>query len=551
MTDLTHTIDATTLRKWLNDGQSLALFDVREHGQYGEGHPFFAVPLPYSRLQLEVGQLAPRRAERIVLFDDGDAANEVASRAARQLAHLGYLNVTVLDGGAPAWAAAGYTLFKGVNVPSKTFGELVEQIQHTPRLSADDLAARRAAGERFLLVDGRTEEEHRKMTIPGAVSCPNGELALRLPALLRNPNMPVVVHCAGRTRSIVGAQTLLNLGLPNPVLALENGTQGWYLAGHALQHGSDHFAVEIASGPVLAAARERSARLLQRFGLPSLSTAQAQQWLDDTQHTTYLFDIRSAAEFARRTIHGAVHAPGGQLVQATDRYIGVRGSRVIVFDDDRVRAPVVATWLHQMGYETAVLADGVDAALQVQVRAWPKANGDALPVLDVDLLRALHIQAQALVVIDLRDSPAFERGHASGAVWSIRPRLLQQLRALDLAHADPVVLIANEPEVAILAGKDLLEAGYRHVYRTDNGYDTWQSAGLPEAIAPEPLPAQARIDYLFFVHDRHEGNRDAARAYLAWETGLIAQCAPDELGVFRIAAPWRDEAQPTAPAPAA
>ncbi|MGO4331423.1 rhodanese-like domain-containing protein [Cupriavidus sp. 2TAF22] len=544
---MTQTIDAPTLRNWLNDGQPFALFDVREHGQYGEGHPFFAVPLPYSRLELEVGQLAPRRAERIVLFDDGDEANAVASRAARRLAGLGYLNVTVLDGGAPAWAAAGYTLFKGVNVPSKTFGELVEQIQHTPRLSADDLAARRAAGENFLLVDGRTEEEHRKMTIPGAVSCPNGELALRLPALVPNPNMPVVVHCAGRTRSIVGAQTLLNLGLPNAVLALENGTQGWYLAGHALEHGSDRFAVEVPSGPVLAAARERSAKLLQRLGLPSLSTAQAQQWLDDAQRTAYLLDIRSADEFALRTIKGAVHAPGGQLVQATDHYIGVRGSRVIVFDDDGVRAPVVASWLHQLGFETAVLADGVDAALQV--RAWPKAETtSALPVLDANLLKALSIEAQRLAVIDLRESAAFERGHASGAAWSIRPRLLQQLQELGVAHAEPVVLIASEPGVAALAGKDLLEAGYRHVYRTDDGYRTWQSAGLPEALAPQPLPAQARIDYLFFVHDRHEGNRDAARAYLAWETGLIAQCAPDELGVFRIAAPGRDAPQPAASA---
>jgi len=263
MTDMTHAIDAATLRGWLNDGQPLALFDVREHGQYGEGHPFFAVPLPYSRLELEVGQLAPRRAERIVLFDDGDVENPVASHAARRLADLGYLNVTVLDGGAPAWAAAGYTLFKGVNVPSKTFGELVEHIQHTPRLSADDLVARRAAGESFVLVDGRSEEEHRKMTVPGALSCPNGDLALRLPALLPNPNTPVVVHCAGRTRSIIGAQTLLNLGLPNPVLALENGTQGWYLAGHALEHGSDRFTVAVPSAPVLAAARERSVRLLQ------------------------------------------------------------------------------------------------------------------------------------------------------------------------------------------------------------------------------------------------------------------------------------------------
>ncbi|RDK05272.1 sulfurtransferase [Cupriavidus lacunae] len=536
---MTHAIDAATLRGWLNDGQPIALFDVREHGQYGEGHPFFAVPLPYSRLELDVGQLAPRRAERIVLSDDGDVENPVAAHAARRLADLGYLNVTVLDGGAPAWAAAGYTLFKGVNVPSKTLGELVEHIQHTPRLSADDLVARRAAGESFVLVDGRTEEEHRKMTVPGALSCPNGELALRLPALLPNPNTPVVVHCAGRTRSIIGAQTLLNLGLPNPVLALENGTQGWHLAGHALEHGSDRFAVAVPSAPVLAAARERSARLLQRFGLPALSTAQAQQWLDDTHRTTYLFDIRSADEFARRTIDGAVHAPGGQLVQATDRYIGVRGSRVIVFDDEGVRAPVVASWLHQLGYETAVLADGVDASLQV--RARPKLDvTSALPVLNADLLQALHIAAQRLAVIDLRESAAFERGHASGAVWSIRPRLLQQLRALGVAHADPVVLIASEPDVAILAGGDLLEAGYRHVYRTDNGYATWQSAGLPQAVAPEPLPARARIDYLFFVHDRHEGNRDAARAYLAWEIGLIAQCAPDELGVFRIAGPGLD-----------
>ena len=55
----------------------------------------------------------------------------------------------------------------------------------------------------------------------------------------------------------------------------------------------------------------------------------------------------------------------------------------------------------------------------------------------------------------------------------------------------------------------------------------------------EPLPLATRIDYLFFVHDRHEGNQDAARAYLAWETGLIAQCEEDELQVFRIPADTR------------
>ncbi|WP_442875147.1 rhodanese-like domain-containing protein [Cupriavidus sp. P-10] len=536
MTDMTHTIDAATLRNWLNDGQSLALFDVREHGQYGEGHPFFAVPLPYSRLELEVGRLAPRHAERIVLLDDG--ASDVAARAARRLAQLGYADVTLLAGGAPAWAAAGYTLFKGVNVPSKTFGELVEHIQHTPRLSADAFAARRAAGEPFVLVDGRTGEEHRKMTIPGALGCPNGELALRLPALLTNPNTPVVVHCAGRTRSIIGAQTVLNLGLPNPVLALENGTQGWYLAGHALEHGSERSADAVPTTPLLQVARDRSATLLRRFGLPSLSTAQAQQWLDDAHRTTYLFDIRTAEEFARHSIEGAIHAPGGQLVQATDRYIGVRGSRVIVFDDDGVRAPVIASWLHQLGYESAVLADGLDAA--VKVRAWPQPDlGGGPRVLDAGQLRKLHGEAAALAIIDLRESAAFDQGHAQGSVWSIRPRLLQALQSLRTTPEDPVVLLASEPDVAALAWKDLVDAGYGNVFRTDEGYQTWLSAGLAPAVDAEPLPPATRIDYLFFVHDRHEGNQDAARAYLAWETGLIAQCEEDELQVFRIPADTR------------
>jgi len=528
---MTRSIDAATLRGWLNDGQPLALFDVREHGQYGEGHPFFAVPLPYSRLELDVGRLAPRLAERIVLLDDGDG---VAARAAQRLAQLGYGDVTLLAGGAPAWAAAGYTLFKGVNVPSKTFGELVEHWHHTPRLSADELVARRAAGERLVLVDGRTFEEHQKMTIPGASSLPNGELALRLDALVPDARTTVVVHCAGRTRSIVGAQTLRNLGLPNPVLALENGTQGWYLAGHALEHGSQRRYPPAPDAAALAAARARSARLLLRFGLPALSATQAQQWLDDAGRTTFLLDIRTAEEFAAGTIDGATHAPGGQLIQATDQYVGVRGARVIVFDDDGVRAPVVASWLYQLGYESAVLADGVDAALKVSAPPRP-LSARKLPVLDASLLRALHAEAPDAIAIDLRDSAAYGRGHADGAVWSIRPRLPRTLGELGAEPGRPVILIAADPRVASLAGNDLLAEGYTHVYRLAQGYDTWLAAGLPQAVRPAPLPAAERIDFLFFVHDRHEGNHEAARAYLAWETGLIAQCAPDELGVFRRA----------------
>jgi hypothetical protein len=45
------------------------------------------------------------------------------------------------------------------------------------------------------------------------------------------------------------------------------------------------------------------------------------------------------------------------------------------------------------------------------------------------------------------------------------------------------------------------------------------------------------IDYLWFVHDRHDGNLDAARRYLAWEQGLIAQLDAEEKAEFDLVTP--------------
>jgi len=65
------------------------------------------------------------------------------------------------------------------------------------------------------------------------------------------------------------------------------------------------------------------------------------------------------------------------------------------------------------------------------------------------------------------------------------------------------------------------------------GAEAWKAAGLP-VVASAATPADADcIDYLFFVHDRHDGNLEAARGYLAWETGLMAQMDAQETGVLR------------------
>lgn len=519
------TITARDLKARLNDGSELALLDVREAGEFGESHLLFATPLPYSRLEFEVGTLVPRRGAPIVLCDDGTTG--VAQQAAARLAAMGYTDVAILERGTAGWAAAGYVLFAGVNVPSKTFGELVEHAYHTPRITAQDLVRMKETGEDFVIVDGRPYAEYRKMSIPGGICCPNGELAYRIRSLVKNPQTKIVVNCAGRTRSIIGAQTLINVGVKNPVYALENGTQGWFLADLALEHGADRKYPDTPDAATLAAARDAATALMKKHGVAVVPAATLQTWLADATRTTYVLDVRTPEEYARGTLPGAVHAPGGQLIQATDQWVGVRNARIVLADDDGIRAPVVASWLAQLGCTVAVLDGGIRAGLSV-----PRPAPAPLPALDVIAPPALQAELAAgrVCALDVGASMRYRGAHVPGSRWSIRRRVVADARAA----GKPVVFIADETDVARAAARELHDAGMTDVRLLAGGFAAWQSAGLPVAATPDTPADDQCIDYLFFVHDRHAGNRAAMRQYLAWETGLLAQLDADDRRTFRI-----------------
>jgi rhodanese-related sulfurtransferase len=271
MPDLAASVSPEEVRAMLRDGGEMALLDVREEGVFSEeGHPFFANSLPLSRLELMVRDLVPRKSARIVVYDGG--AEDLADRAAAKLALMGYRSLAVMTGGARAWAAAGYQLFTGVNVPSKAFGEMVEHRCGTPHIAATELKKRLDSGEEVLIVDSRPIGEFRNMSIPGAFDCPGAELVYRVPDRLRSPETLVVVNCAGRTRSIIGAQSLRNAGLPNPVLALENGTMGWELAGLELARGRDD-SLPPPSSDGLARARALADEVAGRFGIRRIDAA--------------------------------------------------------------------------------------------------------------------------------------------------------------------------------------------------------------------------------------------------------------------------------------
>ncbi len=524
-------ISARDLRAWLYGDAELALLDVREPGQIADGHILFSVPLPYSRFELDLARLVPNPAVRVVLCDDGDG---VAARAADRAGALGYTQVACLSGGVAAWERAGHTLYQGVNVPSKAFGELVEHACRTPHIGAAELERLRAGSTRTIVVDGRTQAEFGAMNIPGADWCPNGELALRIGRLAPHPDTTIVVNCAGRTRSIIGAQTLIDLGLPNPVIALENGTQGWTLAGLPLEHGAE--AVLPAPGAELAARRRDVQALALRHGVETVTGETLQAWLADRERTVYLLDVRTEDERAgdpqdRRdelARHGVVHAPGGQLVQATDQWVAVRRARLIVLDDEEVRAPVTASWLRRMGHDAAVLQGGLDRLAGLTPAPQPGMTSPPEPAriapAEVDARR----RRGEVTILDLRPSAAFREGHVPGAIWTIRPRIAA------LAGPEPRVLVADAPEIAALAALDLGDAGQDDILLLDGGLDAWRTAGLAVEATPEVPPEDERIDFVSFTHGRHDGNAAASRQYLEWEIGLVGQLDEQERAVFRV-----------------
>jgi len=522
------TVSAKRLKSMLHSTGEIALLDVREAGQFGESHLLFATPLPYSRLELDVGELVPRKSARIVVCDDGVLG--IAGRFAKRLQALGYTDVSVLDGGTKGWAAAGYTLFAGVNVPSKTFGELVEHACHTPRVTVQELARMQAAAEDFVILDGRPFAEYQKMNIPGGICCPNAELPYRVSSIVRNPKTKIVVNCAGRTRSIIGAQTLINFGVPNPVVALENGTQGWVLADFKLERGASRKYPDRVDASALTVAQASARKLMERFSIRTATAGQVEAWLKESDRSTYLCDVRTPEEFEADSIPGSMHAPGGQLIQATDQWIGVRNARIVLIDGgENVRAPMVASWLKQLGCNACVLEGGVRSGLKGRTAAQP-----ALPELPAisaaDLKRMLD--AGGCAVFDLGASMNFRKAHIPGSRWSTRVRL-----AAD-AHREKrtIVLTAEDGDLARLAATELLDARISGIKLFEGGVSAWTQAGHAAESSPDTPPDAECIDYRFFVHDRHAGNREAMKQYLAWEAGLIAQLDEQDRASFRIAA---------------
>ena len=526
------TITPAELRQRYQAGGEIAIVDAREEGSFHERHLLMASCLPLSRLELLAPTLLPRRSAPIVVCDaDGPESGRLAERAAARLSEGGWTDVMVLAGGVEAWAGAGYPVYSGVHVPSKAFAEVVEHEYGTPWISAEELAERQKRGENMVIFDSRSYEEYHSNSIPGAVSVPGAELVYRFQELVPSPDTFVVVNCGGRTRSIIGAQSLIDAGVPNPVVDLKDGTMAWHLAGLGVVSGADRRAPEV-SAEGIAAAQQRADAVAHRYGVPVIDRGTLAAWQREAdRRTLYVLDVRDPAEYRAGHLPGSLMAPGGQLVQETDSWLGIWGARVVLVDDTGVRARMTASWLKRMGWDVAVLDHGLDGvALEQGVPAidtamFPLAGPEPAAISPAEL-RA----DPTAVVVDLSLSRRHREGHIPGAWFAIRARLAQALDKLP-ASGD-LVLTSEDGTVARFAAAEIRNR--RPVKVLAGGNAAWKAAGLPLETGMDRL-ADEPDDVALSARDRPADRERFMREYLAWEIELVNQIARDSDCRFRLA----------------
>ncbi|MGH7775191.1 MAG: rhodanese-like domain-containing protein [Candidatus Binatia bacterium] len=521
---MTEQISCSELKQFMHKERNYALFDVREPGEYNAGHISGATLLPRRDIEFRIADLIPVRDTPIFVAGDLDERDKLAATTIRR---IGYKNVHVLEGGFPAWAEAGCPTATGVNVPSKEFGERVHIECAVPEIEPHELNRRAALGERITILDARTPEEYSRFCIPGGINVPGGELILRTADLMKDPKTTVVVNCAGRTRSIIGTETLRFLGLSN-VYALKNGTMGWLLAGLDLEQQPNRETPQ-PSPESRHEAEALAARIVKEEKIPFMSVSELRD-LIHRRHTQILYpiDVRSSEEYLSGHIPGFLWIPGGQAVQRADDYIAVRNGTIVFTCDRQARATMTAHWYRRMGFnDVRVLKGGVQAWVESGLELEKGHPSRAILGLERAAAMVRFVATQGLaeriaepsnmLVLDVGTSLEYKGGHLLGALWISRGWLELKIPPLFARLDQPIGVTCPTGEQSTLAAVTLTELGFRNLFVLEGGVKNWQrekrplETGLTRAlIEPNDVVISASAT----------GDKEAMRRYLNWEIEL-------------------------------
>lgn len=533
VTTMSGPLSPADLQAAIDADDPIAVIDVRETLDYAEGHITECTLITRRELEERLPIVVPNRQTPVVLVD---RAGDRAPLDAEWLSQLGYENVTWLAGGMAAWneadrpvvEAEGNVHSTAFNFESKKFGELVEAREDLPKVQPEEFEDR-FGDEDPLVVDVRTPREYNWITIPGSINVEGVDLGLYIEELREDPDRPVVVHCAGRTRSIIGTATLKKLGVSN-VYELENGTMGWELAGKEPEIGAERRVSDAEVDPKRYDEIRASAEgLLEENDIEFVTPADLETLESDVapEQTIYRFDVRTEGEYADGHVPDAISVPGGQLIQTTDQHIAVRDAAIVLISDTHVRSAITAYWLAEMGFEQVTVLEGgleawTESGRPTEAGSSPTAPlGESLveetaEAIDVDGL-ADCLDRDECTVIDIDDSESYEEEHIEGASWLPRYSLESAIESGELDADSPLVLVSSNERHAAYAATALdVLSDHGAVSYLEGGTAAWIDAGRPTASGTDGMLVEPR-DAVMKPYFQGEAEM---RAYLEWEKEL-------------------------------
>ena len=515
-------ITAKTTKNLLSSSKELAFVDIREIGQHSKGHPFFSVSIPFSVFEIKIQELIPNKNIDIILFDENDDLSEKAHEIAMS---MGYKKIFILEDGVHGWTDEGYELFDGINVPSKAFGEWVEIKKQTPHIKPYLLSKKIQKKQNIIIVDGRPLEEFKRMNIPNAICCPNMEIPINISEFI-DKKTEIIINCAGRTRSIIGAQNLINYGIKNSVKALENGTQGWFLANLELEKNQTRQFKDQKVFKKNETISNKASQLIKKYGLKKVSLKQINIFFSDKTRTTYIFDITTHSKNSRCNDLNIKNVPGGQLIQATDNFIGVQNSRIILVDEgDLIRSSMTASWLKQMGYEVYVFEDDLDYINYF----FEKKSKFVIPKHQIISISEIKSYL-SFNILDTRNSHDYKKLHFKRSKWISR----KNLRFTNFREKRNFLIIFDDLNKAELISKDISSKYNGEIFFYEfKENEVIQFSDFLTKSSSSPKKSEC-IDFVYHTYKRHSGNKNHAKSYLKWEKELLQRMDEQEKRKFKV-----------------
>jgi rhodanese-related sulfurtransferase len=518
------------LEALLGSDELYACLDVRERGEFSLVQIEGVTPLPRGSLEYRLETMVPSKQVPVVFCCDDARRSELAAGTAQE---MGYRDVRVLDGGLVAWSKEGRPTISGWGVRGKAYAEHMAVDRAVPQMTAEDLADRRARGDHITVVDVRTAEEFTRGHVPGARHVAGGQLLLQWESLGQGPEDTTVVSCAGRTRGILGAETLRLAGLPR-VYALLNGAMGWRLAGYDIEMGADDRQISLDAGALADQVVEATQRLAEREGVRWMSLSDLDA-LVASGGPFYEIDVRLPAEYGAGHVPGSVSIPSGQFALTHENFLAIRSAPLVLLADDAIRPVWAAVMCQDLGFPNVFVLDGGLGAWTAAGRLLsegpgrPSVFGLALAQAQAEGVNPSQVeQARAadrsLLVLDVRSSGEFAPGHIPGSRWLARGRLELGIAELAPDRETPIVTVCDNGARGALAAATLRNLGYPRAQYLDGGLDGWRAEGrrLVEGLDGATVSrAEAQGD---FGHTQWTGplarTREDMEQYLAWEEAL-------------------------------